>query len=90
LVTSTSAVCTDWSIWRCKIRRAIARSEIVEAVLDRHDDAGERALDVHVSRLRKKLGPHAASLATVWGIGYRLDVPAGETEGRDTAPRGPR
>ena len=70
--------------------RAIARSEIVEAVLDRHDDAGERALDVHVSRLRKKLGPHAALLATVWGIGYRLDVPAGETEGRDTAPRGPR
>ena len=66
--------------------RAIARSEIVEAVLDRHDDAGERALDVHVSRLRKKLGAHAALLATVWGIGYRLDVQPRETDGHDTPP----
>jgi two-component system response regulator MtrA len=32
----------------------------------------ECTLDVHVSRLRKKLGPAGARIETVWGVGYRL------------------
>ena len=32
----------------------------------------ERTLDVHVSRLRKKLLGAGAQLETVWGIGYKL------------------
>ncbi|HMK92796.1 MAG TPA: winged helix-turn-helix domain-containing protein, partial [Thermoleophilia bacterium] len=32
-------------------------------------------LDVHVSRLRKKLGGCGRLLATVWGVGYRLERP---------------
>jgi two-component system response regulator MtrA len=55
--------------------RAIARADLAEAVLDRDD---ERGLDAHVSRLRKKLGTHAGVLATVWGIGYRLEAPRGK------------
>lgn len=57
-----------------RVGRAIARSEIVDAVLDRHDENADRALDVHVSRIRKKLGAAADHLATVWGIGYRLEA----------------
>lgn len=55
---------------------AIERSWLVEHVLDPEREGTERTLDVHVSRLRKKLGDRAKCVATVWGVGYRLD-PAG-------------
>jgi two-component system response regulator MtrA len=51
---------------------AIARKWLVDHVLDSARQGDERTLDVHVSRIRKKLGPHAKCLATVWGVGYRL------------------
>jgi DNA-binding response OmpR family regulator len=33
-----------------------------------------RTLDVHVRRLRRKLGPAAELITTVRGVGYRLDA----------------
>lgn len=51
---------------------AVARAWLVEHVLPKEHDGGERTLDVHVSRLRKKLGQAGARVATVWGVGYRL------------------
>jgi DNA-binding response OmpR family regulator len=54
---------------------AIARSWLVEHVLDPEREGGERTLDVHVSRLRRKLGPCARWISTVWGVGYRLEIP---------------
>jgi len=51
---------------------AVTRDALVDAALDPSHEASRRTLDVHVSRLRSKLGPHAAQLETVWGIGYRL------------------
>jgi two-component system response regulator MtrA len=56
---------------------AITRQWLVDNVLDPSRDGGERTLDVHVSRLRKKLGSAAQHVQTVWGIGYRLA--AGDT-----------
>ena len=50
---------------------AVTRASLVENVLDPERDGTERTLDVHVSRLRKKLGPDH-SIETVWGIGYRI------------------
>lgn len=50
---------------------AVTRRSLVERVLDGSRDGDERTLDVHVSRIRKKLGP-ATFVETVWGIGYRL------------------
>jgi len=44
---------------------------LTEHVLDPDGEVTERALDAHVSRLRKKLGA-AVRIETVWGIGYRL------------------
>jgi len=49
----------------------MTRSSLAERVLDPERDGTERTLDVHVSRLRKKLG-RGAFVETVWGIGYRL------------------
>ncbi len=50
---------------------AVSRRWLVEHVLDPERDGGARTLDVHMSRLRKKLGD-ACVIDTVWGVGYRL------------------
>lgn len=52
---------------------AVTRRWLAEHVLDPERDGSERTLDVHVSRLRKKLGP-GGLIETVWGIGYRLST----------------
>lgn len=52
---------------------AIPRRWLADHILDPDREGGERTLDVHISRLRKKLGACAKSLATVWGVGYRLE-----------------
>jgi DNA-binding response OmpR family regulator len=54
---------------------AVTRGWLVEHVLDPDREGNERTLDVHVSRLRKKLGA-AVRVETVWGIGYRLGTEA--------------
>jgi two-component system response regulator MtrA len=54
---------------------AVTRAWLVDHVLDPDREGGERTLDVHVSRLRKKLGV-AVRVETVWGIGYRLATEA--------------
>ncbi|ATB30551.1 response regulator transcription factor [Melittangium boletus] len=50
---------------------AVTRQWLAENVLDPEREGTERTLDVHVSRLRRKLGP-GKHIETVWGIGYRL------------------
>jgi two-component system response regulator MtrA len=50
----------------------VTRLALAEQALDAERDGAERALDVHVSRIRKKLGAAGPMLQTVWGIGYRL------------------
>ena len=51
---------------------AVTREALVEAALDPAQESSRRTLDVHISRLRSKLGDDATQLETVWGIGYRL------------------
>jgi DNA-binding response OmpR family regulator len=53
---------------------AIPRDWLVDHVLDPEREGGQRTLDVHISRLRKKLGDGAKCVATVWGVGYRLET----------------
>lgn len=38
------------------------------------DEATEQALQSHVSRLRRKLGPDGDMIKTAWGVGYRLAI----------------
>lgn len=51
---------------------AVSRSALVDHALDAAVEGASRTLDVHVSRIRKKLGGAAGHLETVWGVGYRL------------------
>lgn len=53
---------------------AVPRSWLAEHVLDPEREGTERTLDVHISRLRKKLGDSGHRVATVWGVGYRLET----------------
>ena len=53
--------------------QAVSRLTLVEALLDPETANPERTLDVHVSRLRKKLGAAGSQIRTVYKIGYRLD-----------------
>lgn len=51
---------------------SITRQYLAQRVLASNREGDERTLDVHVSRIRKKIG--AFRIKTVWGIGYRLVV----------------
>ena len=54
---------------------AVSRAWLLTNVLDPDREATERTLDNHFSRIRRKLGRSAGLIATVWGVGYRLDAP---------------
>jgi hypothetical protein len=53
--------------------QALGRDELMRAVWHTGYISGDRTIDVHVRRLRVKLGPHADRLVTLRGYGYRLD-----------------
>jgi len=55
--------------------RTIERTELVAALWQSTDDEtpGERTIDVHVRRLRAKLGRYEDIVRTVRGVGYRFD-----------------
>ena len=52
--------------------RAFSREFLVERVWGSDFDGFDRAVDTHVTRLRRKLGPLGARIVTVWGVGYRF------------------
>lgn len=54
---------------------AVSRRWLADHLGDMARGTDDRALDVHVSRLRRKLGPAGACIVTVWGVGYRLEPP---------------
>jgi two-component system OmpR family response regulator len=52
-------------------RRVFTRGQLLTGVWG-YDHTGERTVDVHVRRLRLKLGGAAPVITTVYGVGYRL------------------
>jgi hypothetical protein len=61
--------------------RALTRAEILTGAWgDRQRDTPTRTVDVHIHRLRRKLGPdHARSLVTVRRVGYLYQPPGPRT-----------
>jgi len=55
--------------------RAIARGELMERVWGAHQDMHSRTIDVHVHRLRRKLGRAGDLIATVRKVGYIYQGP---------------
>ena len=62
------------SLFTKRVGQAFTRRQIVDIVLDEEKEGGERTLDVHISRIRKKFGDHAEMIKTVWGVGYKMQV----------------
>jgi DNA-binding response OmpR family regulator len=60
-------------------RRVFSRFELLQALQGPDVDGFERTVDVHVMRLRKKMDETLTGasdyVATVYGVGYRLDEP---------------
>jgi two-component system phosphate regulon response regulator PhoB len=56
------------------------RYQIVEAVRGTDYAVTDRAVDVQIVGLRKKLGKYGCSIETVRGVGYRFKDPAAEDE----------
>ncbi len=54
--------------------KVVSRSELLSRVWGPSYEGGERTIDIHVRRLRAKLG-HELTLETFRGAGYRLGAP---------------
>jgi two-component system phosphate regulon response regulator PhoB len=52
--------------------RVQTRASLLESVWHAHPDIQTRTVDMHMQRLRTKLGPASAFLETVRGFGYRF------------------
>jgi DNA-binding response OmpR family regulator len=50
--------------------RIVSRDEITEALFERQATPSDRSLDVHISRLRKKLESGQTLIRTIRGVGY--------------------
>lgn len=53
----------------------VSRDELARALYGREATGYDRAIDVHISNIRKKLGAHGSAIETVRGSGYLLRRP---------------
>jgi two-component system phosphate regulon response regulator PhoB len=66
---------TEFRLLEALLRRcgqAQSRPQLLERVWRARGDMRTRTVDMHVRRLRAKLGPAARHIETVRGLGYRL------------------
>lgn len=53
--------------------KVLSRRSLIKHAMGAGVTITERTIDVHVTSIRKKLGPHASLIKTVRGVGYRAD-----------------
>ena len=54
----------------------VARERLISEVFGREVSPQDRALDIHISNLRRKLGQHGCVIVTARGSGHMLRAPA--------------
>jgi two-component system alkaline phosphatase synthesis response regulator PhoP len=54
--------------------RAVSRETLLNAVWGSETHVVDRTVDVHIAKIRDKLGEHEGYLETIKGVGYRLRV----------------
>ena len=57
-------------------KRTLTRNQLFDITRDQDYDAYDRAIDVQIARIRKKLSDRAGLLKTIRGVGYMF---VGET-----------
>lgn len=55
--------------------RAFSREQLLNNVWGYSYYGDLRTVDTHINRLRDKLTTNGAAIATVWGVGYKFEVP---------------
>jgi two-component system phosphate regulon response regulator PhoB len=60
--------------------RVLTRDQLMDKAMGADVFVTDRAIDVHVTAIRKKLGAHAWLVHTVRGVGYRLQESQDEAE----------
>jgi two-component system response regulator CpxR len=59
--------------------RVVSRDALMTAVFGRDASPLDRALDVHISHLRRKLGPYRHLILTVRSVGYMFRAPVNKS-----------
>ena len=54
---------------------ALSREKILNNVWNYDYFGDARTIDTHVKKLRSKLGPKGDNIKTIWGMGYKFEVP---------------
>ncbi len=67
--------------------RVMTRHRLLDRVWNLDYHGSTRTLDVHIRRLRQKLGPAAPMIETVTGIGYRFRPSSSRAEGDHAVER---
>lgn len=80
----------EFELLRCLVEnrnRVLTRNRLLERIWGYGENVETRSVDVHVGRLRSKLGPAGRHVETVVGIGYRfVEEPAAAAgSGEETA-----
>ncbi len=58
-----------------RVGRVLTRNQIMDGVLGEDAVVVDRAIDVHIASLRKKLGDYGSHIVTVRGVGYKFKEP---------------
>ena len=53
--------------------RSFSRAYLLDRVWGDDYEGGDRTVDTHIVRLRRKLGRAGDLIVTVWGVGYRME-----------------
>ena len=73
--TEIELTAREWLVLECLVRRVgliVPKERLQQAVANPDQDTSANAVEVHVSRLRTKLG-EAAVIRSLRGLGYRLE-----------------
>lgn len=62
-----------------KAGQVVTKESLVKAALGRTLSPYDRAIDMHLSNLRRKLGDCGDRIKTLRGVGYQFTLPPGET-----------
>ncbi|MFA7367994.1 MAG: winged helix-turn-helix domain-containing protein, partial [Bacilli bacterium] len=54
--------------------RVFSRNEIIDRIWEETTFITERTIDVHITRLRKKMGSYGSVITNRSGYGYRFDI----------------
>ncbi len=65
----------------------LPRDALIAAVWSGSEEPDERTVDVHIRRLRRRLGEHSSVIRTMRGAGYRYDTHPDVTVWSATAHR---